>query len=74
MRFLLHSSLANYDAATRKWVFALDKRISNPVSLRVVKATYSTPGDTSPHPQTVYLRSDALALADAADLTPTQES
>ena len=61
MRFLLHSSLSTYNSVTKKWVFSLDKRISNPTSVRVVKATYSTPGDTSPHPGVVYLRSDALA-------------
>ena len=60
-KFLLHSSLANYDATTKKWTFDLDKRISNPTSLRLAKAAYSTPGDTSPHPMVVYLRSDALA-------------
>ena len=60
-KYLLHSSLANYDAATKKWTFDLDRRISNPTSLRLAKAAYSTPGDTSPHPMVVYLRSDALA-------------
>ena len=60
-KYLLHSSLANYDAATKKWTFDLDRRISNPTALRLAKAAYSTPGDTSPHPMVVYLRSDALA-------------
>jgi len=60
-KYLLHSSLANYDAATKKWTFNLDRRISNPTALRLAKAAYSTPGDTSPHPMVVYLRSDALA-------------
>ena len=60
-KFLAHSSLASYDAVTKTWTFDLDKRISNPTSLRLAKATYSTPGDTSPHPQVVYLRSNALA-------------
>ena len=60
-KYLLHSSLANYDATSKTWKFELDRRISNPTSLRVAKITYSTPGDTSPHPQVVYLRSNALA-------------
>ena len=60
-KFLLHSSLANYDAVTKRWTFALEKRLSNPTRIRLRKATYSTPGDVSPHPQVVYLRSNALA-------------
>ena len=60
-KYLLHSSLSSYDAASKKWTFNLDRRISTPTSLRLAKAAYSTPGDTSPHPQVVYLRSDALA-------------
>ena len=60
-KYLLHSSLSTYDATTKRWTFNLDRRISNPTSLRLAKAVYSTPGDTSPHPQVVYLRSDALA-------------
>ena len=60
-KFLLHSSLANYDAVSKRWTFALEKRLSNPTRIRLRKATYSTPGDVSPHPQVVYLRSNALA-------------
>ena len=41
-KYLLHSSLASYDAATKKWTFDLDRRISNPTSLRLAKAAYST--------------------------------
>ncbi len=60
-KYLLHSSLSTYDSTTCTWTFNLDRRISNPTSLRLAKAVYSTPGDTSPHPQVVYLRSNALA-------------
>ena len=60
-KFLLHSSLANYDSVSKRWTFALEKRLSNPTRIRLRKATYSTPGDVSPHPQVVYLRSNALA-------------
>ena len=61
MKYLLHSSQATYNAVTKKWTFNLDQRISNPTSLRLVKATFSAPGDLAVHPEVVYMRSDALA-------------
>ena len=47
LKYLLHSSLANYDTVTKRWTFTLDRRISNPTRIRLRKATYSTPGDVS---------------------------
>ena len=61
MKYLLHSSQATYDAASKRWIFDLDQRISNPTRLRLAKATFTTPGDMSVHPSVVYMRSDALA-------------
>ena len=60
MKFLLHSSEATFDAASKKWFFNLDKRISNPTSIVLSKATFSCTTDTSPFPDVVYMRSDAL--------------
>ena len=61
MKYLLHSSQATYDAASKRCIFDLDQRISNPTRLRLAKATFTTPGDMSVHPSVVYMRSDALA-------------
>ena len=56
-KFLLHSNLATFDATSKKWFFNLDKRISNPRVIKLAQATFTTAGDTSPHPHVVYLRS-----------------
>ena len=61
MKFLLHSSQAAYDSASKKWIFNLDQRIHNPTQIRLAKATFTSTGDTSVHPSVVYMRSDALA-------------
>jgi hypothetical protein len=59
MRYLLHHSDSTYDAATKRFTFTLDKRISNPVFFRVNKVTFIAPtADT--YPSVVYLRSNAL--------------
>ena len=59
MRYLLHHSDSTYDAATKRFTFTLDKRISNPVFFRVNKVTFTAPtADT--YPSVVYLRSNAL--------------
>ena len=61
MKYLLHSSHATYNSTTKKWIFDLDRRISNPTVIRLAKATFTTPGDLSVHPAVIYMRSDALA-------------
>ena len=57
MRFLIHSNNASYDAITKKWTVALDRRISNPTDFRVIGASYSA-STTDSYPVTVYIRSD----------------
>ncbi len=60
-KYLLHSENATFDATSKRWVFTLDRRISNPRVIRLAQASFTTPGDTSPHPTVVYLRSTALS-------------
>ena len=61
MRFLLHNSNADFDAATKTWFFHLDRRISNPTSLGVNKATFSPVSTLSPMPHVIYMHSRALS-------------
>ena len=60
MKFLLHSSEATFEPVSKKWVFRLDKRISNPTQIVLSKATFTCTSDTAPFPDVVYMRSDAL--------------
>ena len=60
-KYLLHSDSATFDATAKKWFFNLDKRISNPRVVRLAQASFTTAGDTDPHPSVVYLRSDAIS-------------
>ena len=60
MRYLLHSDNATYDAASKKWYFNLDKRITHPSSIIVKKCSYVGATSTS-YPSVAYLRSDTLS-------------
>ena len=61
LKFLLHSSNATFDATAKKWFFHLDNRIANPRIIKLAAASFTTSGDTNPHPHVVYLRSDYLS-------------
>ena len=61
-KYLLHSSLANYDATTKVWTFSLDRRISHPRRIRINSAAYIAP-TMATYPQVVYLRSSKLSEA-----------
>ena len=41
MKFLLHSSEATYDTATKKFLYNLDERISNPTVIQISKACFT---------------------------------
>ena len=60
-KYLLHSDSATFDATSKKWFFNLEKRIANPRVIRLAQASFTTAGDTSPHPAVVYLRSDSIS-------------
>lgn len=59
MRFLVHSEDATFDAATGKYFFNLDRRIADPLRIRVTQAAY-TAATQATYPQVVYLRSSKL--------------
>ena len=59
VRFLLHSENATYNDTTKKYTFALDRRIANPRSIRLSKANYQQKTETA-YPLSVYVRSDAI--------------
>ena len=59
MRYLLHHSEATFNTVTKRWVFTLDRRISNPRSIRLNKCVF-TAAYASSYPSVVYMRSDAL--------------
>ena len=62
VRFLLHSDNATYNATTKKYTYSLDKRISNPSSIRLAKASYQhATTENGKFPLSVYLRSDAIS-------------
>ena len=58
-RLLLHSGEATYNATTKKYIFNLEKRISRPKSMKIVKCNYSN-SSGSTHPLVVYAESDNL--------------
>ena len=60
VRYLLHSENATYDSTTKKHTFTLDRRIRDPVALRVSKASYKAK-TSSTYPLNVYVRSDAIS-------------
>ena len=61
MRFLLHNEDAVYDATDKVWHYTLDRRISNPTSLTVKKATFSPISTLTPLPHVIYMHSRALS-------------
>merc|ERR1711964_334614 len=61
MRFLLHNEDAVYDAASKVWHYTLDRRISNPTSIVVKKATFSPISTLTPLPHVIYMHSTALS-------------
>ena len=60
MRYLLHSGNATYDPTSKKFKFAIDERIQDPVSIRITKASFVA-ATASSYPSVVYLRSDAIS-------------
>ena len=60
MRYLVHSEDATFDSATGKYMFNLDRRISNPERIRINKATFVA-ATASTYPQVVYLRSSKIS-------------
>ena len=61
LKFLLHSSNAAYDAATKTFVYNLDRRLANPRSLQVERATFTPVSTLTPMPHVVYMHSAALS-------------
>ena len=59
MRFLVHSEDATFDSTTGKYFFNLDRRIADPVRIKVLQAAY-TAATQATYPQVVYLRSSKL--------------
>ena len=57
MRFLLHNEDAVYDASTKVWEYHLDRRIANPTSLVVKKATFTPVSSLTVHPHVIYMHS-----------------
>ena len=61
MRYLIHSDDCTFDVATGKHTLLLDRRISNPTHLELIKCVYEAPTDASGiYPLGVYLRSDGV--------------
>ena len=61
MRYLIHSEDCAFDTATGKHTILLDRRISNPTFLELVKCVYEAPTDAGGvYPLAVFLRSVAL--------------
>ena len=60
MRYILDNANASFDSATSTWTFDLDRRLSNPRTLRIEKAVFSADTDVDPPPNVVYMRSAAL--------------
>ena len=60
MKYLLHSTNSNYDVASKKFIFNLDRRISNPDTLQIEHATFTCTTSTNPKPSVIFMRSDAL--------------
>ena len=61
MRYLIHSADCTFDVATGKHSILLDRRISNPQHLKLVKCVYEAPTDAGGvYPLAVYLRSGGI--------------
>ena len=59
MKYLLHHSDSVYDDTTKRWQFTLDKRIGNPIHIKISKLSF-TAAVAATYPAVVYIRSDAL--------------
>ena len=59
MRYLLHHTDATYDSTTKRWMYNIDRRVSNPTFLTVLTCTYPAAAAAS-YPSVVYMRSDAI--------------
>ena len=60
MRYLLHSAEATYNAITKKFVYSLDRRIQDPTSIKLTKASFVA-STADNYPPVVYVRSDGLS-------------
>ena len=61
MRYLIHSEDCDFDTSTGKHTLLLDRRISNPAHIELVKCVYEAPTDASAsYPLSVYIRSEAI--------------
>ena len=61
MKYLLHSCNATFNATTKRWIFTLDQHIMVPKVMTVDRAHFTCTTATSPFPDVVYMRSDAIA-------------
>ena len=59
MKYLLHHSDSVYDDTTKRWLFTLDKRIGNPINIKISKLSF-TAVTAATYPAVVYMRSNAL--------------
>ena len=62
MRYLIHSEDSTFDTETGKYVFNLDRRITDPRRIRLNSVAYIAPTMVT-YPQVVYLRSSKLSEA-----------
>ena len=60
MKYLLHYTDATYDSTRKVWVFTLDRRFSNPRSIRINSCTF-TAATADSYPHVVYMRSRTLS-------------
>ena len=59
MKYLLHHSDSVYNDTTKRWQFTLDKRIGNPINIKISKLSF-TAVTAATYPAVVYMRSNAL--------------
>ena len=59
MRYLLHHSDAVFEETSKRFLFTLDRRISNPRSIMITKCVF-TASTAQTYPSVVYMRSNAL--------------
>ena len=61
MRYLIHSDDCVFDTSTGKHTITLDRRISNPSHVELVKCVYEAPTDAGGvYPLAVYVRSEGI--------------
>ena len=61
MRYLIHSDDCVFDTASGKHTITLDRRISNPSHVELVKCVYEAPTDAGGvYPLAVYVRSEGI--------------